>query len=108
MKKLDTIKMLLDNAVLEYLDGIRPNDTFIVEETTLDFEGDVEYEANVRITAKFNFVSDYITDEYGNRNDESTYELVNHQFEIIDLIDLKNDCYLIEGKKMSEEIKEAA
>jgi len=99
MKKLDVLKNILDNEVHEYLERESPDTTDIDVETSIDFEDDVEYEATVHIEAKYKYVSDYITDDYGNRHNESYHELVNYKFDIIDLIDIENDCYLIEDGK---------
>ncbi|MBO4551512.1 MAG: hypothetical protein J5733_12345 [Bacteroidaceae bacterium] len=107
MKKLDLIKNVLDNEVLDYLESETPDDTHIEVETNICFEEDVEYDALVRIEASFNYIPDYITDDYGNRHDESRYELKNYHFEIIDLYDFENERYLIQGGKVSKELEEA-
>jgi len=102
MKKLDVLKNILDNEVLEYLESECPTSEHIEVETNICFEDDGEYDARVRISADFRYVSDYITDDYGNRHDESHYELKNYEFDIIDLIDIDNDCYIIEeGKEVN-------
>ena len=101
MNKLDRIKNVLDCEVLEYLDSESPNTDFIEVETDICFEDEVEYEATVRINAEYRLNRDYITDEYGNRHDESTYELRNYQYDIIDLYDFGKECFIIkDGKKV--------
>jgi len=96
MNKLDRIKNVLDNEVLEYLESEVPTREHVDVETNICFEEDVEYDARVRIKADFRLVRDYITDDYGNRHYESRYDLKNYEFDIIDLIDIENDCYIIE------------
>lgn len=102
MNKLDRIKNVLDNEVLEYLNSEEPNREHVDVETNICFEEDVEYDARVRIKADFRYIRDYITDEYGNKHDESYWDLKNYEFDIIDLIDIDNDCYIIED---GEEVK---
>lgn len=96
MTKLDRIKNVLDCEVLEYLNSEEPTREHIDVETNICFEEDVEYDAHVRIRADFRRVRDYITDEYGNRHDETYFDLKDYQYDIIDLIDIDNDRYIIE------------
>lgn len=110
MNKLDMINNVLDNEVLEYLEESDCFESRLNIETSIDFESDgVDYEATVSIQASFKLTKEYETDDYGNRyNMGTSRELRNYQFEIIDLLDLENGRYLIEGKKMSKELEEAA
>ena len=96
MTKLDRIKNVLDCEVLEYLNSEEPTREHIDVETNICFEEDVEYDARVRIRADFRRVRDYITDEYGNRHDETYFDLKDYQYDSIDLIDIDNDRYIIE------------
>ena len=110
MKKLDLIKNVLDNEVVDYLDALDCFESFFSGETSFIFEIDgVEYEANVSMEARYNLTKEYEVDEYGNRyNMGTSKELRNYQFEIIDLFDWENERYLIEDGKVSEELEEAA
>ncbi len=110
MKKLDLIKMRLDNEVVDYLDACDCFESYFSEETNICIEIDgIEYDALVAIEARFNQTNEYETDDYGNRYYMGTSkDIRSYQFEIIDLYDFENERYLIEGKKMSKELEEAA
>ena len=110
MTKLDLIRNVLDNEVKEYLEASDCFESRFNIETDLDFESDgIDYEAKVSIQAKFQLTKEYETDDCGNRHNMGTSrELVNYQYEIIDLLDLESGRYLIEDKNMSKELEEAA
>lgn len=110
MKKLDRIKMALDAEVIDYIEDCDCFDSYFSDDAEFEITIDgVEYSATVSIEAHFRLTKEYETDEYGNRyNMGTSKELRDYNFDIVDLYDWENECYLIEGKKMSKELEEAA
>jgi len=110
MKKLDRIKMALDAEVIDYIEDCDCFDSYFSDDAEFEITIDgVEYSATVSIEAHFNLTKEYETDDYGNRYYMGTSkDLKSYQFEIIDLFDWQDERYLIEGKKMSKELEEAA
>lgn len=110
MNKLNRIKMVLDAEVVEHLENCESYGSHYRDDAEFCIKVDgVEYSANVSISASFQLTKEYETDEYGNRyNMGTSKELKNYQYEIIDLYDWEDDCYLIEDNKMSKELEEAA
>ena len=110
MKKLERIKMVLDAEVIEFLENCESYGSYFSDDAEFCIKVDgVEYSANVSIKASFQLTKEYESDEYGNKyNMGTSKELKNYQYEIIDLYDWEEDCYLIEDKKMANELEGAA